>query len=83
MRFINLTDVVTGQNNNEILILRSFDDFYQWYTSRYDLSMFDEEAIKELLTEEKPSSYPCVPLLGLYDVETTYLSLSIFECNEW
>lgn len=79
MRFFNVDDLQKCQQNEMVLILRSYEDFRRWYLSRHDLSMFAEEDIASLLDDEKPSIYPCVPLESSSELDTVYLSLDVLN----
>lgn len=68
-----------NSDNSEPLILYCYEDFRKWYLSLRDLSMFSESEIDELLQDEKPDTYPCVPLILEGGLETYYISGELLE----
>ncbi|MFU2317540.1 hypothetical protein [Rahnella sp. PCH160] len=61
----------------DVQVLSSFDDFSTWYLSHCDFSMFDEQAVRALLDEEKPDFYPCIPLMSDEKHEVIYIGIDL------
>lgn len=56
--------------NKNAKVLHSDKDFEEWYLEQFDFSMFKDEEVQDVMEEDRPESYPCVPLVqeGGYDV---------------
>lgn len=63
----NVMDIAVNKNAK---VLHSDRDFEEWYLEQFDLTMFTDIEIKDVMEEERPESYPCVPIVqeGGYDV---------------
>lgn len=80
MHCFNKIKLQVCDDSKEALILKSYDDFRTWYLQNHDLSIFSENEIEELLKEEQPDSYPCVPLLADGGFEVFYVSTDLIKC---
>ena len=72
-------NIMLDSKNRQLSILISGEDFESWYLGKYDMSMFDEESVMSLLEEEKPTIYPCIPVLSDDGFSISYIELSLVE----
>ena len=59
--------------NKKPTLLRSDDDYERWYREQFDFSMFTENEIQEVIEEERPDYYPCIPIIHGSGYEVVYL----------
>jgi hypothetical protein len=66
----------TGKNPK---VLRSDEDFERWYQEQYDFRMFSDQEVRDVLQDERPESYPCIPYIHRGSHEVTYFSIEFIE----
>lgn len=71
-------------DNQTLIVLNSFEDFKKWYLRFFDLSLFAEGEINALLSEGKPDSYPCIPLVLDKNMSVVYFDAGSVQdwCNK-
>jgi hypothetical protein len=79
MRSFNKYSEQTYNAGNNALVISSYKEFCDWYMSCYDFSMFSQSEIDEVLNEEKPDIYPCIPLFLGPDFEVTYICTDLIK----
>lgn len=72
-------NIMLDSKNRQISILISGEHFESWFLEEYDMSMFDEESVRSLLEEEKPTIFPCIPVLSDDGFSISYVELSLVE----
>lgn len=65
--------------NEPINILKSDSEFKKWYLQYHDFTMFTENDVRELMDEEKPKRYPCIPVFSEDGFDVTYVGLDYIE----
>lgn len=65
---------ITDDSNKNLRVLDSEKEFEKWYREQYDFSMFSEGEIKQVIQDDRPENYPCIPLIIKEDEELLYVS---------
>jgi hypothetical protein len=65
--------------NKDCRVLHSDEDFEKWYQEQFDLTMFSEMDVRDVMEEERPEYYPCIPLLQEGGYEVAYLAEDLVE----
>lgn len=63
MSELNMNNLNESIKNESCIILKSFDEYCDWYLNFYDFSIFSEDEILLAVEEGKPNVYPCIPLV--------------------
>jgi hypothetical protein len=79
MRSFNKYNDQSCNTEKNAIVLNSYVDFCNWYMSCHDFSMFSQNEIDEVLNEEKPDMYPCIPLFLGPDFEVTYICTDLIK----
>lgn len=65
--------------SQSIELLTCHGDYEAWYLRHHDFSCFSSKEIKAVLLEDKPQSFPCVPLISDDRYSIAYLGVDLLE----
>lgn len=68
---------ITSITNKSICVLRSDEDYERWFQEEYNFSMFSENEVKNVMEDDKPESYPCIPLIQKDNPDVIYVGNEI------